>query len=174
MVEMVVESVRVSLTTQNRVVILKDKATERFLLIWIGPLEAWAIASAVAGVPAARPCTHDLVKSVVDELGAKVTQIVVNDLREEVFFARIVMDINGRHVEIDSRPSDAIAVAVRVKAPIFVEENVLKAAGVTPDNEEIPAQETQPAEKLDLEKLSAFTDLINGLDTLDDLGKPKS
>ncbi|MDE3075623.1 MAG: bifunctional nuclease family protein [Chloroflexota bacterium] len=174
MVEMVVESVRVSLTTQNRVVILKDKTTERYLLIWIGPLEAWAIASAVAGVPPARPSTHDLVKSVVDEIGAKVTQIVVNDLREETFFARIIMDINGRHVEIDSRPSDAIAVAVRVKAPIYVEETVLNSAGVTPDTEELPAQESQPAEKLDLEKLSAFKDLINGLDTLDDLGKPKS
>src|SRR5579884_1706620 len=169
---MVVESVRVSLTTQNRVVILKDKATERYLLIWIGPLEAWAIASAVAGVPPARPCTHDLVKSVVDELGAKVTQVIVNDLREETFFARIIMDSNGRHIEIDSRPSDAIAVAVRVKAPIYVEENVLNSAGVTPDTEEAPASE-QTAEKVDLEKLSAFQDLINGLDTLDDLGKPK-
>jgi uncharacterized protein len=173
-VEMVVESVRVSLTTQNRVVILKDKGTERYLLIWIGPLEAWAIASAVAGVPPARPCTHDLVKSVVDELGAKVTQVIVNDLREETFFARIIMDSNGRHIEIDSRPSDAIAVAVRVKAPIYVEENVLNSAGVTPDTEEAPAAESAPVEKMDLEKLSAFQDLINGLDTLDDLGKPKS
>lgn len=174
MVEMVVESVRVSLTTQNRVVILKDKTTERYLLIWIGPLEAWAIASAVAGVPPARPCTHDLVKSVVDELGAKVTQVIVNDLREETFFARIIMDSNGRHIEIDSRPSDAIAVAVRVKAPIYVEENVLNSAGVTPDTEEAVSEEQSKVEKLDLEKLSAFQELINGLDTLDDLGKPKS
>lgn len=174
MVEMLVESVRVSLTTQQRVVILKDKATDRYLLIWIDPMVAWAIASAVAGVAQTRPCTHDLVKSVVDELGAKVTQIVVNDMKEEVFFARIVMDINGRHVEIDSRPSDAIAVAVRTKSPIYVEDAVLKAHGITPDTEEAPAQETAPAEKLDLEKLSAFKDLINGLDTLDDLGKPKS
>ena len=174
MVEMVVESVRVSLTTQNRVVILKDKATERYLLIWIGPLEAWAIASAVAGVPPARPCTHDLVKSVVDELGAKVTQVIVNDLREETFFARIIMDSSGRHIEIDSRPSDAIAVAVRVKAPIYVEESVLTSAGVTPDTEEAPTAEAAPVEQMDLEKLSAFQELINGLDTLDDLGKPKS
>jgi bifunctional DNase/RNase len=173
-VEMVVESVRVSLTTQNRVVILKDKGTERYLLIWIGPLEAWAIASAVAGVPPARPCTHDLVKSVVDELGAKVTQVIVNDLREETFFARIIMDSNGRHIEIDSRPSDAIAVAVRVKAPIYVEESVLTSAGVTPDTEEAPTTEGAPVEKMDLEKLSDFQELINGLDTLDDLGKPKS
>lgn len=172
---MVVESVRVSLTTQNRVVILKDKSTERYLLIWIGPLEAWAIASAVAGVPPARPCTHDLVKSVVEELGAKVTQVIVNDLREETFFARIIMDSNGRHIEIDSRPSDAIAVAVRVKAPIFVEEAVLNSAGVTPDTEEAgAAPETKPVEEMDLQRLSAFQELINGLDTLDDLGKPKS
>ena len=176
MVEMVVESVRVSLTTQNRVVILKDKTTERYLLIWIGPLEAWAIASAVAGVPPARPCTHDLVKSVVDELGARVTQVIVNDLREETFFARIIMDSNGRHIEIDSRPSDAIAVAVRVKAPIYVEESVLNSAGVTPDTEEgvAAAPESAPVEEMDLERLSAFQELINGLDTLDDLGKPKS
>ncbi len=174
MVEMVVESVRVSLTTQNRVVILKDKGTERYLLIWIGPLEAWAIASAVAGVPPPRPTTHDLVKSVVDELGAKVTQVIVNDLREETFYARIIMDSGGRHIELDSRPSDAIAVAVRVKAPIYVEEQVLNSAGVTPDSEDAPPAAETPGEKVDIEKLSAFQELINGLDTLDDLGKPKS
>jgi len=124
-------------------------------------------------VPPARPCTHDLVKSVVDELGAKVTQVIVNDLREETFFARIIMDSSGRHIEIDSRPSDAIAVAVRVKAPIYVEESVLTSAGVTPDTEEAPSAEAEPMQEMDLEKLSAFQELINGLDTLDDLGKPK-
>src|SRR5712691_11756673 len=135
LVEMVVESVRVNLQTYQRVVVLKEKASERYLPIWIGNNEADAIVIQLQNVPVPRPQTHDLLKSVIGELGAKVTRIVVNDLENDVFFARVNIDLDGLHVAIDSRPSDAIALAVRVQAPIFAEDTVLDKAGVALDNE---------------------------------------
>jgi bifunctional DNase/RNase len=176
LVEMVVESVRVNLQTYQRVVVLKEKAAERYLPIWIGNNEADAIVIQLQSVPVPRPQTHDLLKSVINELGAKVTRIVVNDLESDVFYARVNIDIDGRHVEIDSRPSDAIALAVRVQAPIFAEESVLDKAGVALESENAaePAEgqpEPPPAVKEEeLKKLSVFRDFINTLD-LDDLGK---
>ncbi len=170
---MVVESVRVSVATENRVVVLKEKSADRFLLIWIGPLEAWAIASVLQGVSMSRPYTHDLLKVLVDEMGGKVSQVVVNDLKDDTYYARIIIDANGRHVEVDSRPSDAIALAVRVKAPIFVEERVLDSAALVAESEEAKPESTEKPAQVDLEKLKAFKDVIEGLDTLDDLGKSR-
>jgi bifunctional DNase/RNase len=128
MIECKIESIRVSLVTQHRVVILKEVDSERYLPIWIGPYEADAIALELQEVPMQRPFTHDLLRSVVSELGANVTHILINDLREDTFYARIVLDAQGRHAEVDSRPSDAIALAVRVKCPIYVEEIVMDKA----------------------------------------------
>jgi len=174
LVEMVVESVRVNLQTYQRVVVLKEKGSERYLPIWIGNNEADAIVIQLQNVPVPRPQTHDLLKSVISQLGGRVTRIVVNDLSEDVFYARINVDVDGKHVEIDSRPSDAIALAVRVQAPIFAEESVLDKAGVALDSETGQRGETEektPAQKEEEEKkLSAFRDFINTLD-LDDLGK---
>lgn len=176
LVEMVVESVRVNLQTYQRVVVLKEKSSERYLPIWIGNNEADAIVIQLQNVPVPRPQTHDLLKSVIGELGAKVTRIVVNDLENDVFFARVSIDIDGRHVEIDSRPSDAIALAVRVQAPIFAEDTVLDKAGVALDNdatsgESESSSETPPAvREEEMKKLSVFREFINTLD-LDDLGK---
>jgi bifunctional DNase/RNase len=176
LVEMVVESVRVNLQTYQRVVVLKEKASERYLPIWIGNTEADAIVIQLQNVPVPRPQTHDLLKSVIGELGAKVTRIVVNDLENDVFFARVNIDIDGRHVEIDSRPSDAIALAVRVHAPIFAEDTVLDKAGVALDTEsagaegESTSEQPQPVREEERKKLSVFADFINTLD-LDDLGK---
>ena len=178
LVEMVVESVRVNLQTYQRVVVLKEKGAERYLPIWIGNNEADAIVIQLQSVPVPRPQTHDLLKSVIGELGAKVTRIVVNDLENDVFYARVNIDIDGKHVEIDSRPSDAIALAVRVQAPIFAEETVLDKAGVALDNDTQPepaeGQPEQPAavREDELKKLSVFREFINTLD-LDDLGKQK-
>src|SRR5947209_20332795 len=135
MIECKIESIRVSLVTQHRVVILKEVESERYLPIWIGPYEADAIALELQEVPVARPLTHDLMRSIINDLGASVTHVLINDLRDDTFFARIVLDVNGRHAEIDSRPSDAIALAVRVKCNIFVDEGVLERAGVTLDND---------------------------------------
>ncbi len=184
LVEMVVESVRVNLQTYHRVVVLKEKESDRHLPIWIGNNEADAIVIQLQNVPVPRPQTHDLLKAVIGELGAKVSRVVVSDLADDVFYARIVMDIDGRHVEVDSRPSDAIALAVRVKSPIFVEDSVLEKAGVTLSAEGEPIEEQpknqapgRPAptgnEEEERKKLSPFIDFINELPGLDDLGNPR-
>ena len=177
MIECRIESIRVSLVTQHRVVILKEVDSERYLPIWIGPYEADAIALELQEVAVARPLTHDLMRSIINDLGASVTHVLINDLRDDTFFARIVLDANGRHMEIDSRPSDAIALAVRVKCSIFVEEAVLEKAGVpldaesAPDEDELPDGESLPrSERADEDRLSVFRDFINSLD-IDDLGK---
>src|SRR3954462_5427801 len=136
MIECKIESIRVSLVTQNRVIILKEVDTERYLPIWIGPYEADAIALELQEVPVARPLTHDLMRSIITELGGHPTHVLINDLRDDTFFARIVLDANGRHAEIDSRPSDAIALAVRVKCNIYVDEKVLDSVGVILDTDE--------------------------------------
>ncbi len=176
MIECKIESIRVSLVTQQRVVILKEIDSERYLPIWIGPYEADAIALELQEVPVQRPFTHDLLRNVISELGASITHVLVNDLRDDTFYARIVLDVQGRHAEIDSRPSDAIALGVRVKCPIYVEEVVMDRAGITIDgdssrHDEMPDNESLPdAERADEDRLSVFRDFINSLD-IDDLGK---
>jgi bifunctional DNase/RNase len=177
---MTIESIRVSLMNYQRVVILKEKAADRYLPIWIGPAEADAIAVRLQEVSVARPLTHDLLRSVIDALGAQVNCIVVNDLSNDTFYARIILDVDGKSLEIDSRPSDAIALAVRVQVPIYAEESVLEKAGVVLDKEgEItPAVEatSEPLTKVnaeELEKLSPFRDFIESLD-MEDFDKRKS
>lgn len=174
MIEAKIHSIRMSLVTQHRVVILKEVDAERYLPIWIGAYEADAIAVELQDVSVSRPLTHDLLCSVIGELGAKVMSILINDLHDDTFFARIIMDVNGRHVEVDSRPSDALALAVRVESPIFIDEAVMDKAGVLLDGQgrEQQAVEQGSAVKVDDEKLSIFRDFINSLD-LDDLGKGK-
>lgn len=174
LIEMVVESVRVNLQTYQRVVVLKEKDAERYLPIWIGNNEADAIVIQLQNVSVPRPQTHDLLKSVISQLGAKVTRIVVNDLSEDVFYARIGIDIDGRQFEIDSRPSDAIALAVRVQAPIFAEDSVLEKAAVALDSESVEKEATEEkseqAKEEEYKKLAPFREFIDSLD-LDDLGK---
>jgi hypothetical protein len=161
----------------QRVVILKEKDSDRYLPIWIGPAEADAIAVRLQEVAVARPLTHDLLRSVIDSLGAAVEYVVVNDLSNDTFFARIMLQVDGRSMEIDSRPSDAIALAVRAQVPIFADESVLEKAGVKLDEEggELgalagPPEGTAEVSAEELEKLSPFRDLIEGLD-LEDFGK---
>jgi bifunctional DNase/RNase len=125
MIEMVIDSIRVSLTNYQRVVILKEKMADRYLPIWIGPAEAEAIAVRLQGVSVPRPLTHDLICSVVDALGATVDHIVVYDVKSDTFCSKIILNVHGGQTEIDSRPSDALALAVRVETPIYVEESVL-------------------------------------------------
>lgn len=174
MIEVIIDSIRVSLMTQHRVVILKDQNTERYLPIWIGPFEADAITYELQDVAQQRPFTHDLIKTIIRELGGRVVHILVNDLRNDVFYARLVIEVDGRQIEIDSRPSDAIAVAVRVKAPIYVAEHVLERAGIEPDEDvekEITEQSSErkdTTDGVDERKLSAFADFVNSLN-LDDL-----
>src|SRR5687768_15149034 len=182
MIECKVESIRVSLVTQARVVILKEVDSERYLPIWIGPYEADAIALELQEVPMQRPFTHDLLRTVISELGATATHVLINDLRDDTFFARIILDVMGRHAEVDSRPSDAIALAVRVKCPIYVDEGVMERAGVTIDAGTSGLSESEgglsqegveqlsESEAIDDDRLSVFRDFINSLD-MDDMGK---
>lgn len=164
MIEVTIDSIRVSLMTQHRVVVLKETDTDRYLPIWIGPFEADAITIQLQGVQVPRPLTHDLLKTFIRELGVKVSHVLVSELRNDTFFARIVVDVNGKSMEVDSRPSDAIALAVRVGAPIFVAEEVMTQASITPE-EDITREATTPEEE---EALDAFRDFVESLD-LDDL-----
>ena len=172
MIEVNIDSIRVSLMSQHRVVVLKDVDTERYLPIWIGPFEADAITIQLQGVQVARPLTHDLLKNLIDEMGATISHIMVNELKNDTFYARIVMDVDGKSMEIDARPSDAIALAVRVNAPLFVAEEVMELASIIPEKsiEELEEASEEPLSAEEEEKLSAFRDFINELD-LDDLGK---
>jgi len=161
-----IDSVRASLLSQHRVVVLKEEGLERYLAIWIGPYEADAITIKLQGVEVARPLTHDLLQQAIDKLGATVSHILVNDLHDDTFYARIIMDRNGERIELDSRPSDAICLAVRTQSPIFVSESVMERAGVVPD-EEIDLEAVTDEEE---EKLAPYKDFIEGLD-LGDLGE---
>ena len=177
-IQMVIDSIRVSLISSQRVVILKDRESNRYLPIWIGPIEADSIALKLQDVSVERPLTHDLLRSVIDELGATVTRIVVSDLNNDIFYAKIVLQYNGSTMEVDSRVSDAIALAVRTNAPIFANGTVVDKAGVHMDEETgkpvVPDRAGGDARKVgeeELRSLSAFSDFIETLN-LDDLGKP--
>jgi bifunctional DNase/RNase len=178
MIKVTVDSVKVSMLSQHRVVVLKEEEQDRYLPIWIGPFEADAITIGLQKVQMTRPLTHDLLSTIIDQMDASVSHIQVNDLRNDTFYAQIVVQQNGRTVEIDSRPSDAIALAVRVQAPIFAEEAVLDKAGVRLDQESL-AEKAEDAERRtdvkpeELEKLSPFRDFIDSLD-MDDFDKRTS
>jgi len=175
MIEMTVESVRINLQTSQRVVILKAAQNERYLFIWIAHAEAYAIAIELQGTSSPRPLTHDLLKNVIEDLGAKIESIVISDLIDDIFYARIVLDVAGRHVEVDSRPSDAIALAVRARTPIYVEESVLERAGVAleaSDDTSISSKADSRREReVEYDNLDAYRDFINSLDALDEFGK---
>ena len=175
MVEMSVESVRINLATNQRVVILKDGEGDRYLFIWIATAEAYSIAMELQGTTSLRPLTHDLLKSVIAELGGTIVSVIINDLSDDIYYARLVLDANGRHVEVDSRPSDAIALAVRAKVPIYVADSVLENAGVTlqsPSEQEEPTHPSESRSRVERDdNLDVYRDFINSLDALDEFGK---
>jgi bifunctional DNase/RNase len=162
MIKVNVDSVKVSMLSQHRVVVLREEDQDRYLPIWIGPFEADAITIGLQSIQMTRPLTHDLLKAIIDHMEASVSHIWVNDLKNDTFFAEIVMEANGRKLKVDSRPSDAIALAVRVNVPIYVAESVMDRAGIVPSEQEDVAE--------DEEKLSAFRDFVDTLD-IDDLGE---
>lgn len=186
MIRVVVDSIRVSLLTQHRVVVLRETDSKRYLPIWIGPFEADAIAMAIQGHEPQRPMTHDLLKAMIGEMGGQIVHILVNDIQDNTFFARIVIEQHGRMVEVDARPSDAIALAVRTEVPIFVEPPVLDQAGVLFDEDEqsstaevesdTPATENEPEPDLNDDSMSIFRNFINtlGLDDPPKGGAEKS
>ncbi len=170
MKELSIESIRLSLMNYQRVVILREKDADRYLPIWIGPSEADAIALRLQDVSVARPLTHDLLRNLIEQLGARVVHILVNDLSNDTFYARIVLDVKGETIEIDARPSDAIALAVRTDSPIFAADDVLDRAGVVLDEDGQGGSEDEsgkPMDPAELERLGAFKDFIEGLDLSD-------
>ncbi len=180
MQEMSIDSIRVSPMNYQRVVILKEKDSDRYLPIWIGPAEADAIAVKLQDLAVPRPLTHDLLRTVIDTLGGLVQHVLVSDLQNDTFYAKISIQANGATQEIDCRPSDAVALAVRVQVPIYVDESVLDKAAILLDKETgrpIGADSgeqsgEQPAEvnEEEMRRMSAFTEFIDTLD-LEDFGK---
>ena len=178
MLEMEIESIRISRTTLQRVLVLKEKSSERCLPIWIGGPESDAIQIQLDGAEVPRPLTHDLLRSAVSKLGAIVRSIVVTDIDQDTFYAKIILERNGETFHLDCRPSDAIALALRSEATIFATQEVMDKASIILDpNTGQPQKKSsdQNDKELDddeIEKMSAFTDFIGSLE-IDDLGESK-
>ena len=173
MVEVVIDSVRVSLTNQQRIVVLRELNAERYLPIWIGPYEAEAITIALQEIEVARPQTHDLIKNVFNALNARLLRVEVVSLRDDVYYGNLVVEAGGQVVNIDTRPSDAMALAVRAHVPILVSRDVMESAGILPerditepvlDSQEPETTSEEPSEQ----RLSVFEDFLSNLE-LDDL-----
>jgi bifunctional DNase/RNase len=164
MVEVEIDSIRVSLMSQHRVVILKEIDSERFLSIWIGPYEAEAITVSLQELEVSRPLTHDLLRNLLVALGVEVKQVNITELKDDVFHANIILSVDGREMEIDSRPSDALALAVRVHVPIFVNETVMDEAATVPESDvEIDEGRDEGTQ----ERLEVFKDFVETLDLED-------
>ncbi len=163
-VEVVVDSIRVSLMSPQRIIILRELDSDRFLPIWIGPFEADAITLSLQELEVARPLTHDLLRNVLQTLDASVVRVNITELKDDVFYARIILSVDGRELEIDSRPSDALALAVRVNVPIFVAEEVMEEASSVPEEDVEAEEEMEDSE----DRLEVFKDFVENLD-LDDL-----
>jgi bifunctional DNase/RNase len=173
--ELDIAKIGVSPLTAQRVIILKDRTTERYLPIWIGSAEADAIATKLQGENLARPLSHDLLLSVIGSLKASVDSVIINDIIDDIFYGEIVLNVGKGKVEIDSRPSDAPALAIRAEVPIFAEEKVLDIAGISVEKEDGGSISHQPNDgkpisEEELKRMSAFTDFINTLN-IDDLGE---
>jgi len=160
MIEVTLETIQMSLVSPHRIVILKELNEERYLPIWIGPCEAEAISVRLNHVEMPRPLTHDLIVALLETLGAKLIAIHITDLADNTFYARLVMDLQGSEVLLDSRPSDALAVAVRLDVPIYVAESVLDEAGIVPE----PDMGSEEGQESD-ENLGVFRDFLQKLDS---------
>jgi len=181
MIEVQIDSVRVHLMTPQRLVVLKQVGSERYLPIWVGPYEAEAITVALQEVEMIRPLTHDLLKNVFGAFNARIKRIEIIKLQNEIFYGNIVADVDGREVNVDSRPSDAIALSVRAHVPILVDHSVMEEAGIIPE-QDIPEEEQETPEKAEpaplspegTERLSVFEDFLEKLefDKPDDKDKP--
>ncbi len=173
MIEVVIDSIRVSLMSQQRIVILREVGAERYLPIWIGPYEAEAITIALQEVEVARPLTHDLLNNVFRSLNAQIMRVEVISLRNEVYYGNIVAEVSGMPLDVDSRPSDALALAVRARVPILVSEEVMDAAGIIPeenledavDEDGVVRGQRGDGEDEEVEEhLSVFEDFLDQLD----------
>lgn len=170
MIEVQIDSVRVHLMTPQRLVVLKQMGSERYLPIWVGPYEAEAITVALQEVEMIRPLTHDLLKNVFGAFNARIKRIEIVKLQNEIFYGNIVAEVDGKEINVDSRPSDAIALSVRAHVPILVHYSVMDEAGIIPE-QDIPEEEevSQKAEPTPLseegtERLSIFEDFLEKLE----------
>jgi bifunctional DNase/RNase len=181
MIEVLIDSIRVHLMTPQRVVVLKQVNTERYLTIWVGPYEAEAITVALQEVEMVRPLTHDLLKNVFGVFNARITRVEIIRLQDNIFYGNIVAEVDGREINVDSRPSDAIAIAVRSHVPILVHESVMEAAGMLPD-QDLPETTAAPRKEAPAplsdeanDRLSIFKDFMDKLDIDNpDTDKPDS
>ncbi|MFP5352040.1 MAG: bifunctional nuclease family protein [Actinomycetota bacterium] len=151
MKELSLVGVRVELPSNQPIVLLKEADGDRYLPIWIGAVEATAIAFALQGIETPRPMTHDLLRDILSETRISVERILISELVDQTFYALIRMSAEGKTVEVSSRPSDAIALAVRVNAPIFAAEEVLDQAGI----------ELRDEEETEVEKFREFLDQVS-------------
>jgi hypothetical protein len=185
MIEVTIDSVRVNLMSPQRLVILREVGADRYLPIWVGPYEAEAITVALQEVEIVRPLTHDLLKNVFTTFNAKIKRIEIVSLKDDIFYGNIVAEVNGHETNVDSRPSDAIALAVRAHVSILVEESVMEGAGITPETDvesssgglaQSPkmTRPAPPVGEVNTERLSVFEDFLGklDLDKLDDKNKP--
>jgi bifunctional DNase/RNase len=176
MIEVIVESVRVSLTNQHRIVVLREKDGDRHLPIWIGAFEAESITLALQEIEVARPQTHDLLKNTIQALNGRLVRIEIVSLKDDVFYGNLIIavDVNDQFIFVDCRPSDAIALAIRCRVPIIMSSEIMEVAGFVPE-QEIDANaveestemipDEQPEENVD--RLSVFEDFLESLDTKD-------
>jgi uncharacterized protein len=180
MIEVQIDSVRVHLMTPQRLVVLKQIGSERYLPIWVGPYEAEAITVALQEVEMIRPLTHDLLKNVFGAFNARIKRIEIVKLQNEIFYGSIIAEVDGREVPVDSRPSDAIALSVRAHVPILVHHTVMDEAGIVPEQDvseeaEVSEQaEPAPLSEESTERLSVFEDFLEKLefDKSEDEDKP--
>ncbi|HQY30032.1 MAG TPA: bifunctional nuclease family protein [Thermomicrobiales bacterium] len=182
MIETEIDSVRVDLLRQRRVLLLKEIQGERHLPIWIGEFEASAIMIEMEGTATQRPLPYDLMATMLRELDARVVRIEVNDLSRDIYYARIVIERQGSEFELDARPSDAIAIALRAQCTIFVDDAVMEKAGIVINDDDDDSDDGQTVEAVGRddnetpvaeEGLTLFRDFINTLD-LDDPEKRTS
>ncbi|MDP9233162.1 MAG: bifunctional nuclease family protein [Actinomycetota bacterium] len=150
MIELSLVGVRVELPTNQPIVLLKEADGHRYLPIWVGAVEATAIAFALQGIQTPRPMTHDLLRDILEETDVTVERVLINELVDQTFFALIRLNTAGDSKEVSSRPSDAIALAVRVNVPIFADEDVLEQAGI----------ELRDEEESEVEKFREFLDQV--------------
>lgn len=180
MIEVQIDSVRVHLMTPQRLVVLKQIESERYLPIWVGPYEAEAITVALQEVEMSRPLTHDLLKNVFGAFDANITRIEIVQLQNDIFYGNIVAVVDGKEINVDSRPSDAIALSVRAHVPILVNQSVMDEAGIMPEadisesGEKPESSPPVPLSKEGTERLSVFEDFLGKLDIdkFDDKNKP--
>ena len=179
MIELYIDSVRISLRHYQRVLVLKQEDTQKYLPIWIGADIAEAIVLSLQNIDLPRPLTHDLMNNLIIQMGGKVDSIIVSKLEHDTYFAQIKIEYNNEIFKIDSRPSDAIALSVRTNAPIFVDASVFEKASIDIDLENNVIlkhgnlDSNQPSvSKEELKKLSAFQDFVSGLD-MNDLEEKK-